>query len=159
MNMKTYLPKQEEIQRRWHVIDARGKALGRLATQAADILRGKDKPIYSNHVDCGDYVVVTNATKVVLTGKKLEQKIDYRHSGYPRGDRYIPYSKLMTDNPEKAVRLAVKGMLPKNKLADRQIKRLKVYRTAEHPHGQFDAAGKKVENTKESAKTQENTKQ
>lgn len=134
MQMKTYLPKIDELKRDWHLIDANGKVLGRLATQVANILRGKNKACFTPHIDCGDFVVVTNAGNIVLTGKKLDQKIDYRHSGYPRGDRYTPYRKLMALNPEKAVFLAVKGMLPKNKLADKQLKRLKVYREPHHPH-------------------------
>src|SRR3989339_26127 len=103
MNSKTYLPKENEIQRDWHVIDGTGKVLGRLATNIANILRGKNKVYYTSHLDCGGFVVVTNAAKVKLTGKKLDQKIDYRHSGYPGGDRYTPYSKLMAEHPEKAV--------------------------------------------------------
>jgi large subunit ribosomal protein L13 len=134
MNYKSYLPKTDEIKREWHFIDAKGKVLGRLATKVADILRGKIKASYTPFFDCGDFVVITNAEKIVLTGKKLEQKIDYRHSGYPGGDRYIPYSQLMADNPEKAVMLAVKGMLQHNKLGRAQLTRLKVYRGAEHPH-------------------------
>ena len=134
MNTKTYLPRQEEIKRQWHVIDANGKVLGRLATEVAGLLRGKGKPFYTSHIDCGDFVVIVNASKIVLTGNKLDQKIDFRHSGYPRGDKYTPYRKLMAENPGKAVRLAVKGMLPKNKLADRQITRLKVYTDQQHPH-------------------------
>ncbi|HBU70302.1 MAG TPA: 50S ribosomal protein L13 [Elusimicrobia bacterium] len=131
---KTYLPKQEEIKRGWHLIDASGRPLGRLATQAANILRGKTKRIYTPHLDCGDFVVVTNAEKVVLTGDKLNQKIDYRHSGYSGGDVYTPYSKLMADNPQKAIRLAVKGMLQHNRLGSKQIVRLKVYKGSAHPH-------------------------
>jgi ribosomal protein L13, bacterial type len=131
---KTFLPKTEEIQRKWHLVDARGKVLGRLATHIADVLRGKNKALFTPHVDCGDFVVVTNAGKIVLTGKKLDQKLDFRHSGYPGGDKYTPYRKLIDEHPEKAIELAVKGMLPKNKLADRQLKRLKVYKDDQHPH-------------------------
>ncbi|MHB9156344.1 MAG: 50S ribosomal protein L13 [Endomicrobiales bacterium] len=134
MNNKTYLAKPNEIKREWRAIDASGKVLGRMATEIADILRGKRKTCFAPHMDCGDFVVVTNAQKVRLTGKKLDQKIDYRHSGYPGGDSYTPYKKLMENHPEKVVLLAVKGMLPKNKLADKQLKRLKVYRDAQHPH-------------------------
>jgi large subunit ribosomal protein L13 len=134
MNTKTYLPKENEIQRKWHLVDADGKVLGRLATRIADVLRGKDKAIYTSHIDCGDFVVVTNASRVVLTGKKLDQKIDFRHSGYPGGDRYTQYRKMMEDMPERVITLAIKGMLPKNKLAARQLKRLKVYRDTAHPH-------------------------
>ena len=138
MNYKTYQPRTEEIKREWHLIDASGKVLGRLATNVADILRGKKKTCFSSYVDCGDFVVITNASKVVLTGNKLEQKLDYRHSGYPGGDKYTPYSRLMAENPEKAVRLAVKGMLPKNRLADKQIRRLKIFKDSKHNFdGQF----------------------
>ncbi len=131
---KTTMPRREEIQRQWHLMDAEGKVLGRMATQIATILRGKDKPLYMPSVDCGDFVVVTNAAKIVLTGNKLEQKTHFRHSGQPGGGTLTPYVKLMAEKPEKAVELAVKGMLPKNKLGDRQLKRLKIYRGAEHPH-------------------------
>lgn len=134
MMSKTYLPKTNEIERKWHIIDGAGKVLGRLATNAADILRGKTKRIYTPHLDCGDFIVIKNAEKIVLTGKKLQQKLDYRHSGYPRGDRYMLYEKLMQVNPEKAVRLAVKGMLQHNRLGNKQIRRLKVYRGNVHPH-------------------------
>lgn len=134
MKYKTYLPKQEEIKRKWHLIDADGLVLGRLATKVANVLRGKDKAIYTSHIDCGDFVVITNASKITLTGNKLKQKIDFRHSGYPSGGKYTSYEKLMADKPEKAVMLAVQGMLPDNKLAACQLKRLKVYSDADHPH-------------------------
>lgn len=136
MNNKTYLPKVDEISnnRQWHHLDANGRVLGRIACEAANILRGKNKRWYTSHLDCGDFVIITNADKIVLTGKKLEQKIDYRHSGYSGGDVYTPYSKLMAEKPERAVLLAVKGMLAKNKLGNQQIKRLKVYRGTAHPH-------------------------
>jgi len=114
--------------------DADGKVLGRLATKVADLLRGKGKKIFSNDVDCGDFVVITNIAKVVLTGNKLEQKIAYRHSGYPGGDKYTPYKRLMAETPEKALLFAVKGMLPKNKLAARQITRMRIFRDAAHTH-------------------------
>ena len=127
-NGKTYLPKTEEITRKWHFIDADGQVLGRLA------LRGKRKAIYTSHIDCGDFVVLTNVSKIVLTGKKLEQKTAFSFSGYPGGAKLTPYSKLMAENPEKAVRIAVKGMLPQNKLADKQMKRLKLFKGAEHTH-------------------------
>jgi large subunit ribosomal protein L13 len=134
MNPGTYLAKTGEIQRKWHLIDADGKVLGRLATKVADLLRGKGKRIFSNDVDCGDFVIITNASKIALTGNKLEQKIAYRHSGYPGGDKYTPYKRLMAESPEKAMEFAVKGMLPKNKLGARQLKRLKIYRDTAHPH-------------------------
>ena len=131
---KTTMPKQDEIQRQWHLIDADGKVLGRMATQIATILRGKDKTLFMPSVDCGDFVVVTNASKMVLTGNKLEQKMHFRHSGQPGGGTLTPYVKLMAEKPELVVELAVKGMLPKNKLRDRQLKRLKIFSGAEHTH-------------------------
>ena len=134
MNSKTYFAKTGEVQRKWHLIDGDGKVLGRLATKTADLLRGKGKRIFSNDVDCGDFVVITNVSKIVLTGNKLEQKIAYRHSGYPGGDKYTPYKRLMAEAPEKAMMFAVKGMLPKNKLGDKQLTRLKIYKDASHPH-------------------------
>jgi large subunit ribosomal protein L13 len=134
MNKKTFLPKIDEIKREWHLIDANGKVLGRLAVEIAGILRGKKKVFYTNHIDCGDFVVVTNAKKIVLTGKKLEQKTHFSYSGYPGGTTFTPYSVLMEKQPEKALMLAVKGMLPKNKLADKQLKRLKVYKDDKHIH-------------------------
>ncbi len=133
-NGKTYLPKTEEITRKWHFIDADGQVLGRLAVRVAALLRGKRKAIYTSHIDCGDFVVLTNVSKIVLTGKKLEQKTAFSFSGYPGGAKLTPYSKLMAENPEKAVRIAVKGMLPQNKLADKQMKRLKLFKGAEHTH-------------------------
>ncbi len=142
MNKKTYLPKAETIERKWHLIDADGKVLGRLAVEIADILRGKKKVIYTNHIDCGDFVVVTNASKILLTGKKLDQKTHFTYSGYPGGTKFMPYSVLMEEQPEKALVLAVKGMLPKNKLADKQLKRLKVFRDENHSHGAQFAASK-----------------
>ena len=143
MNKKTYLPKADGIERKWHLIDAEGKILGRLATEIADILRGKKKVIYTNHIDCGDFVVVTNASKVALTGKKLDQKMYFTFSGYPGGAKLTPYGKMMEKAPEKVLEAAVKGMLPKNKLADKQLKRLKVFKDDKHDHGaQFAAAGK-----------------
>ncbi|AAZ56647.1 50S ribosomal protein L13 [Thermobifida fusca] len=132
--MRTFSPKPSDIQRQWHVIDASDVVLGRLASRVATLLRGKHKPYYAPHVDTGDYVIVVNADKVVLTGKKLEQKRAYRHSGYPGGLRSIPYSELMAKNPARAVEKAVKGMLPKNSLGRRMAKKLKVYAGPEHPH-------------------------
>ena len=132
--MRTFSPKPSDIQRQWHVIDASDVVLGRLASRVATLLRGKHKPYCAPHVDTGDYVIVVNADKVVLTGKKLEQKRAYRHSGYPGGLRSIPYSELMAKNPARAVEKAVKGMLPKNSLGRRMAKKLKVYAGPEHPH-------------------------
>ncbi len=117
-----------KIDRDWYLIDATGKPLGRLASQIAKLLIGKHKPIYSPDRDCGDFVVVKNAAKVVLTGKKLKQKILFRHSGYLGGDKYISYEKLLPDKADLVLRLAVKGMLPKNKLRAKMIKRLKIYK-------------------------------
>ncbi len=134
MNKKTFLPKQDAIERKWHLIDADGKILGRLAVKIAELLRGKNKVFYTNHIDCGDFVVVTNASKIILTGKKLAQKTYFTYSGYPGGAKLTPYSVLMAKSPEKALFSAVKGMLPKNKLADRQITRLKVFKDDIHVH-------------------------
>ncbi len=132
--MKSYMAKPNEIDRKWYVIDAEGKVLGRLASEVATILRGKHKPIYTPHVDTGDYVIIINADKVKLTGKKLEQK-EYRyHTGYPGGLRSISYDRMMKENPEKAIYLAVKGMLPKNRLGRKMIKKLRVYSGPEHNH-------------------------
>ncbi len=133
-NSKTYLPNVKEIKRNWHFIDADGQVLGRLAVKVAGLLRGKGKSIYTSHIDCGDFVVLTNVSKLTLTGKKLEQKTAFSYSGYPGGGKLVPYSTLMAENPQKAFRLAVKGMLPKNKLADKQMTRLKLFKDAEHTH-------------------------
>ncbi len=132
--MKSYMAKANEVERKWYIVDAENKVLGRLATEIATILSGKNKPIYTNHVDTGDYVIVINADKVKLTGKKLEQKTHFYHTGYPGGDRYIPYSKLIIEKPEMIIELAVKGMLPKNSLGRNMIKKLKVYAGTEHGH-------------------------
>ncbi|MDR0956638.1 MAG: 50S ribosomal protein L13 [Endomicrobium sp.] len=134
MNKKTYLPNQNEVERKWHLIDAKGKVLGRLAVKIAEFLRGKNKVFYTNHIDCGDFVVVINASEIVITGKKIEQKTYFTYSGYPGGVKLTPYSVLMKKNPERALLAAVKGMLPKNKLADKQIKRLKVFKDDKHKH-------------------------
>jgi large subunit ribosomal protein L13 len=134
MNKKTYLPKQSTIERKWHLIDASGKILGRLAVEIAELLRGKNKVFYTNYIDCGDFVVVVNTSKIVLTGKKLDQKTYFTYSGYPGGAKLIPYAVLMEKSPDKALFAAVKGMLPKNKLADRQITRLKVFREDKYTH-------------------------
>jgi len=143
MNRNTYLPKQDAIKRKWHLIDGEGKVLGRLAVEIAGLLRGKNKVFYTNHIDCGDFVVVLNAGKIVLTGDKLRQKTYFTYSGYPSGVKLTPYSVLMAEKPERALIAAVKGMLPKNKLADRQITRLKVFKDDKHKHGaQFAAPGK-----------------
>lgn len=132
--MRTYLPKKDEVKREWWLIDAEGQTLGRLASRIALILQGKRKRIYTPHIDTGDFVVVINAEKVRLTGKKLDQKIYYRHSGYPGGLRARTARQLLQTFPERLIELAVKRMLPKNKLGRRMFKRLKVYRGPEHPH-------------------------
>lgn len=132
--MKTYLAKPNEIPKKWYVIDATGKPLGRLAAKIAVILRGKHKPQFTPNVDTGDYVIVVNAEKVVLTGKKLD-KDGYRyHTKYPGGFKFIPYRRLLEKHPEKAIEVAVRGMLPKNKLRDRFMRKLKVYKGPNHPH-------------------------
>ncbi|RKN46795.1 50S ribosomal protein L13 [Streptomyces hoynatensis] len=132
--MRTYSPKPGDIQRQWHVIDASDVVLGRLASQAASLLRGKHKPVYAPHVDTGDFVIIVNADKVHLSGNKATQKLAYRHSGYPGGLRSVRYQDLLAKNPEKAVEKAVKGMLPKNSLGRQMFSKLKVYAGPEHPH-------------------------
>jgi len=132
--MKTFVAKPEEVKRKWYVIDAEGKPLGRLASEVAKILRGKHKPIYTPHVDTGDFVIVINAEKVVLTGKKLEQKYYRHHSLYPGGMKEVKYRIFMQKNHEKAIEVAVKGMLPKNSLGRAMFRKLKVYRGSEHKH-------------------------
>lgn len=132
--MKSYMAKANEIEKKWYIIDAEDKVLGRLATEIATILRGKNKPIYTPHVDTGDFVIVINADKVKLTGKKLDKKNYTYHTGYPGGLRQVPYRNLMVKNPEKIIELAVKGMLPKNSLGRSMYRKLKVYRGTEHGH-------------------------
>lgn len=132
--MKSYVAKPQEIERKWCIIDAEDKVLGRLATEIVTILRGKNKPIYTPHVDTGDFVIVINADKIKLTGKKLEQKQHRYHTGYPGGLKSISYAELMKKHPEKIIQLAVKGMLPKNKLGRQMFKKLKVYSGSEHKH-------------------------
>ena len=132
--MRTYSPKPADIQREWHVIDAQDVVLGRLAVQTANLLRGKHKPTFAPHVDTGDFVIIVNADKVVLTGAKAEQKKAYRHSGYPGGLKSVTYTELLEKDPTKAVEKAVRGMLPKNSLARQQLTKLKVYTGATHPH-------------------------
>ena len=132
--MRTYSPKPGDVNREWHVIDATDVVLGRLASQVAVLLRGKHKPIFAPHVDTGDFVIVINAEKIALTGQKREQKMDYRHSGFPGGLRATNYVELLATNPRRAIEKAVKGMLPHNKLSDAQITKLKVYAGDVHPH-------------------------
>jgi len=132
--LKSYMAKANEVERKWYVIDAEGKVLGRLASEIASVLRGKRKPIFTPHVDCGDFVIVINADKVVLTGNKLHQKIHAYHTGYPGGRKEVSYAEMMEKRPEKVIELAVKGMLPKNRLGRKMIKKFKVYTGNEHPH-------------------------
>jgi len=133
--VRTYSPKPGDVQRQWHVIDASDVVLGRLASQAASLLRGKHKPVYAPHVDTGDFVIIINADKVHLSGNKRTQKLAYRHSGYPGGLRSISYGDLLEKSPEKAIEKAVKGMLPKNSLGRQMLSKLKVYAGDQHPHG------------------------
>ena len=132
--MKTWNAKPGEVERRWYLVDAEGKTLGRLATQIADTLRGKRKPQYTPHVDTGDFVVVVNAEKVAVTGKKLDDKRYYRHSGYPGGIRSRTLREELDRRPTEVIRKAVKGMLPRNRLGRAQLTKLKVYAGPEHPH-------------------------
>jgi large subunit ribosomal protein L13 len=132
--MKTYTAKPGEIAREWYVVDAEGQTLGRLATRIADTLRGKGKPQYTPHVDTGDFVVVVNAEKVAVTGTKLDSKIYYRHSGYPGGVKQRTLREQLERRPTEVLRVAVKGMLPKNRLAAAQLRKLKIYAGPEHPH-------------------------
>ena len=132
--MRTFTPKAEDIQREWFVIDAAGLTLGRLASQISSILRGKHKPIYAPPVDCGDFVVVINAHKIRVTGRKLDQKFYYRHSGYPSGLTAVSLRDQLDRHPDRVIRLAVRGMLPKNRLGRQMIKKLKIYATPDHPH-------------------------
>lgn len=127
-------PKGAEIQRDWALVDARGEVLGRLATQIAHLLRGKHKPTWSPHVDGGDFVIVVNAAEVVLTGNKAQQKVYYRHSGYPGGIKETPFRIMIARHPERVIKFAVKGMLPKNRLGRRMLKKLHVYGGPNHPH-------------------------
>lgn len=136
MSQKTYIhkPSQANAERRWHHIDARGLVLGRMATRAATYLRGKHKPTYTDFVDCGDFVVVTNAKHVKLTGDKLNQKFYFSHSGYAGGAKVMPVKRQMERDPRRVVMLAVRRMLPKNRLARKQLVRLKIYNADKHPH-------------------------
>lgn len=132
--MKTSSAKSHEIERKWFVIDAQGQTLGRLATRVATVLRGKHKPIYTPHIDCGDYVIVVNADKINVTGKKLDQKMYYRHSGYPGGLKQVSLRRQLQTHPERVIEAAVRGMLPKNRLGRKMFKKLKVYDGPDHPH-------------------------
>ena len=132
--MTTFMAKPGQVERKWHVLDADGKTLGLVATEAAVLLRGKHKPIYTPHVDTGDFVIVVNADKIVLTGNKLQQKEYITHSGYPGGLKRTSYSVMMQNKPERVMEKAIKGMLPKNKLGNQMYRKLKVYRGPDHPH-------------------------
>ena len=142
--MGTYSAKQEDIKRSWHIVDANGKTLGRLATVVASVLKGKTKPIYTTHVDTGDFVIVVNAGKIHLTGKKLDNKMYYSHSGYPGGLKTISAGKLMKTNPEEVIKMAVEGMLPKTRLGKQMLTKLKVYAGDQHPHTAQQPAEMKI---------------
>jgi len=132
--VRTYSAKASDIQREWWVVDAAGQTLGRMATRIATILRGKHKPMYTPHMDCGDHVIVINAGKIQVTGKRLDQKVYYRHSGYPGGLKSITLRDQLQKHPTRAIQLAVRGMLPKNRLGRQMIKKLRVYASDTHPH-------------------------
>lgn len=132
--MGTWQPSADDIERRWWVVDARGVPLGRLASQVASVLRGKHKRIFTPHLDCGDHVIVVNAAEVKLTGKKAEQKVWHRHSGFPGGIRSVPFLQLLDESPEQTVDKAVRGMLPKSKLGRQMARKLRVYAGPDHPH-------------------------
>lgn len=132
--MKTYTVGAKDIERGWYLVNAEGKTLGRLASEIAKVLRGKHKPIYTPHLDCGDYVIVVNADKVRVTGRKLDQKMYYRHSGYPGGIKSISLRNQLQKHPERVLQAAVRGMLPKNRLGRKMLKKLKVYAGDSHPH-------------------------
>jgi len=132
--MKTYQAKKEELDRKWYLVNAEGKVLGRLSTELAKMLKGKNKPSYTPHLDTGDFVIVVNAGKVALTGKKMKDKIYYRHTGYPGGIREMSAGELMAKKPAEMIRMAVKGMLPKNSLGRQMLRKLKIYAGPTHPH-------------------------
>jgi len=132
--VKTYTARAEDLEREWFLVNAEGKTLGRLASEIAQVLRGKHKPIYTPHLDCGDYVIVVNAEKVRVTGRKLDQKMYYRHTGYPGGIKSISLRNQLQKHPERVLQAAVRGMLPKNRLGRKMLKKLKVYAGDSHPH-------------------------
>lgn len=132
--MKTYQAKKEELEQKWYLVNAEGKVLGRLATECARILRGKNKPTYTPHLDTGDFIIVVNAGKLTLTGKKMKDKVYYHHTGYPGGIKSIHAEKLLAKKPTEMIRMAVKGMLPKNSLGRQMLRKLKVYAGPNHPH-------------------------
>ena len=144
--MKTFLPKVNQDERKWHVIDADGAVLGRLAVQVANILRGKNKPVFTPHLDAGDFVVVINAEKVMVTGKKETEKLFMSYSGWKGGERYRTVAEIRQRHPEKLIMHAVKGMIPKNRLGRRLLTKLKVYKGTEHPHSAQQPASFKLEN-------------
>lgn len=146
--MKTFQPTQSTVNRQWHLVDAKNQVLGRLASQVAHTIQGKGKTVYSPHVDCGDFVVIINAGHVKIKGNnKPVQKIDFRHSGFPGGYTMTPYGEFLKKHPERAVYLAISGMLPKNKIRPRQLKRLRVFRETTHPHGVHFSPPKQKENS------------
>ena len=132
--MKTYTARAEDLEREWFLVNAEGKTLGRLASEIAQVLRGKHKPIYTPHLDCGDFVIVVNAEKVRVTGRKLDQKMYYRHTGYPGGIKSISLRNQLQQHPERVLEAAVRGMLPRNRLGRKMLKKLKVYAGNSHPH-------------------------
>jgi large subunit ribosomal protein L13 len=142
--MGTFSAKEEDIKRSWHIVDANGKTLGRLATVVATVLKGKNKPIYTRHVDTGDFVIVVNADKVHMTGKKLDQKVYYSHSGYPGGLKAVTAGTLMKSKPEEIIKMAVEGMLPKTRLGKQMLSKLKVYAGDKHPHAAQQPAEMKL---------------
>ena len=142
--MGTYSAKAEDIERKWYVVDASGKTLGRLASTVAAVLKGKTKPIYTTHVDTGDFVVVVNAEKIFLSGRKLDQKVYYHHSGFPGGIKSVTAGALIASKPEKVIQLAVEGMLPKTRLGKRMLSKLKVYAGETHPHRAQNPVAMKV---------------
>ena len=150
--MRTYTPKASEITRAWHVVDAEGLVLGRVATEVARILRGKHKPTFAPHLDMGDHVVIVNAGKIVLTSGKAESKLVHRYSGYPGGLKTRTYADLMAKKPEDAVRRTVRGMLPKNRLGRQMIKKLKVYTGPTHPHAAQMPKTLEIANARRSAR-------
>jgi large subunit ribosomal protein L13 len=132
--VQTYMATPKDIERKWYILDAANKPLGRLATEAARLLRGKHKPIYTPHVDTGDHVIIINAEKVILTGNKFQKKMYYRHSRFPGGLKSMDYQTLLATRPERAIEKAVKGMIPHNRLGRKMMKKIRIYRGAEHPH-------------------------
>jgi large subunit ribosomal protein L13 len=146
--VKTFTAKPHEVERKWFVIDAQGQNLGRLASRIATILRGKHKPIYTPHVDCGDYVIVVNAGSISVTGQKLEQKTYYRHSNYPGGLKQVSMRRQLQVHPERVLEAAVRGMLPKNRLGRKMFKKLKVYAGSEHPHTAQQPEAMEISNVK-----------